>query len=220
MLTLDQVYNAAAVLKDTIYETPLVKAEGFDVGCDLWLKLENLQKTGSYQIRGMHSVEEMDVIAGYGTLAPELDQEGIDAVIVPVIGGLIAGVAFALKALRPDIKVYGVTGAPDLYNAIRDEETEVFGEQAFRLINESVDDIALVTEDEIAAAMLTLMERQNVVADSAGAATVAAVMFEKFPIRGKKVISLISGGNIDVTRLPGILERGLVRLGRAADIFK
>ena len=87
------------------------------------------------------------------------------------------------------------------------------------MVNKYVDDIALVTEDEISSAILALIEKQKMIAEGAGAVSVAAAMFHKFPIQGKKVVSLISGGNIDVTSLSRVIERGLMKSGRIATLL-
>lgn len=92
------------------------------------------------------------------------------------------------------------------------------GEHTFEMVQRYVDDIALVSEDEIAAAILTLIEKQKMVAEGAGAVSVAAAMFNKFPIAGKRVVSLISGGNIDVTILSRVIERGLMKSGRSSSL--
>ena len=150
------------------------------------------------------------VIAGQGTIGLEiLDQlPDVEAVVVPVGGGgLLAGVAFAIKSLRPDVKIYGVqaAGAASMYNAYRDHTYETLdhvdtfadgiavktpGETTFKMIEQYVDGIVTVSEDEIAAAILALMENQKLVAEGAGATPVAAALFGKLPIEGKK-LSLI-----------------------------
>ena len=93
------------------------------------------------------------------------------------------------------------------------------GENTFNLVNEYVDDIALVTDDEISSAVLALIENQKMIAEGAGAAAVAAAMFEKFPIKDKNVVCIVSGGNIDVTSLSRIIERGLMKSGRSARLL-
>lgn len=187
----------------------------------------------------VHPFDDEDVIAGQGTIGLEIAQEidDIDAVIVPIGGGgLIAGVAYAIKSLNPSIKVWGVqaAGAPSMYNSIRDGQIERLdnvstiadgiavkqpGENTFALINQYVDDIALVSEDEIASAILTLIEKQKMIAEGAGAVSVAAAMFGKFPTAGKRVVSLVSGGNIDVTSLSRVIERGLMKSGRSSTLL-
>ena len=93
------------------------------------------------------------------------------------------------------------------------------GEITYEMVKNYVDDIALVTEDEIAAAILALIEKQKMIAEGAGAVSVAAAMFHKFPLEGKKVVSLISGGNIDVTSLSRVIDRGLMKSGRTTNLL-
>lgn len=327
MLTLDKIFQAQVTLKGVVRETPLVRATGIPTGCDLYLKPENLQNTGSFKLRGsgfkiamlsdeekargviacsagnhaqgvalaaskygiksliclpdsapiskveatkgygaevclvegcyddayakalelrdefgytfVHPFDDENVIAGQGTIGLEIANElpEADAVIVPIGGGgLISGVAYALKSIRPQIKVYGVqaAGAPSMYNAIKHGQIECLdavstiadgiavkqpGENTFDLVSKYVDDIALVNEDEIASAILTLIEKQKMIAEGAGAVSVAAAMFDKFPIQGKKVVSLVSGGNIDVTSLSRVIERGLIKSGRQSKLL-
>ncbi len=183
----------------------------------------------------IHPFDDEDVIAGQGTIGLELldSLDDIDAVVVPVGGGgLISGVAFTLKALRPDIKVYGVqaTGAPSMANAIKDGKRERLdsvstiadgiavkepGEHTFEYCQKYVDGIVTVTDDEISTAILTLIEQHKLIAEGAGAVPVAAVMFNKIPVKGKKVVCLVSGGNIDVTILSRVIKRGLMKSGRS-----
>ena len=148
-------------------------------------------------------------------------------------GGLISGVAFAIKNLNPNIKVYGVqaSGAPSMRNSIRDSKIECLdhvstiadgiavkepGEHTFQYVSQYVDEIVTVTDDEISAAILALIERQKLIAEGAGAASVAAAMFNKVPIQGKKTVCLVSGGNIDVTILSRVIKRGLLMSGRTS----
>ncbi|MDE6427927.1 MAG: pyridoxal-phosphate dependent enzyme, partial [Muribaculaceae bacterium] len=174
------------------------------------------------------------VNAGQGTIGLEIieDFPEVEAVIVPIGGGgLIAGVAFAIKSLRPDVKVYGVQseGAPSMYNSIKEGKrvhldsvktiadgiaVKEPGENTFNLISQYVDEIVTVSEDEIAAAILTLMEQKKLVSEGAGAVSVAAAMFNKVPIKGKNVVCVVSGGNIDVTAHNRAVRRGLVKSGR------
>ncbi len=160
----------------------------------------------------------------------------MDAVIVPIGGGgLISGVAYAVKSLNPDIKVYGVqaAGAPSMFNSIHGHEiqtlTEVStiadgiavktpGENTYEICSKYVDEIVTVTDDEISSAILTLIEQHKLIAEGAGAVSVAAAMFNKVPVKGKKVVCLVSGGNIDVTILSRVINRGLLKAGRSADI--
>ncbi|MBQ4225675.1 MAG: threonine ammonia-lyase [Oscillospiraceae bacterium] len=185
----------------------------------------------------IHPFDDESVIAGQGSIALELlDQlDQIDAVVVPIGGGgLISGVAFTLKNLRPEIKVYGVqaAGAPSMLNSITKNKREALahvstfadgiqvkepGENTFSYVSNYVDKVVTVNDDEIAAAILALIEQQKLIAEGAGAVPVAAVMFNKIPdIEGKNVICLVSGGNIDVTILSRVINRGLLTSGRTA----
>ncbi len=195
---------------------------------------EALRQRDEYGYTFIHPFDDENVIAGQGTIGLELIEQipDMDAVIVPIGGGgLISGVAFAIKNLNPNIKVYGVqaAGAPSMFNSIRDNQIETLesvstiadgiavkepGENTFKLISEYVDDIVTVTDDEISAAILALMEQQKLVTEGAGAVPVAAAMFNKVPVKGKKVVCLLSGGNIDVTILSRVIKRGLLMTGR------
>lgn len=327
MMTIDKVFHAAVALKNIIRPTPLAKAYGLAPDCQLYLKPENLQNTGSFKLRGsgykismlseeekargviacsagnhaqgvalaaskcgissliclpdtapiskieatkaygaqvclvegcyddaynkalelkeekgftfVHPFDDENVIAGQGTIGLEIvnDLDDIDAVIVPIGGGgLISGVAYAIKSIRPSIKVYGVqaAGAPSMYRSIQAGHIERLdsvstiadgiavkqpGELTFDMVSKYVDDIALVTENEIASAILALVEKQKMIAEGAGAVSVAAAMYNKFPIQGKKVVSLISGGNIDVTSLSRVIDRGLMTSGRISSLL-
>ncbi|MBQ8961900.1 MAG: threonine ammonia-lyase [Ruminococcus sp.] len=182
----------------------------------------------------IHPFDDENVIAGQGTIGLELLEQlpDMDAVIVPIGGGgLISGVAYAIKSLDPKIKVYGVqaAGAPSMYNAVKNGRPETLesvstiadgiavkapGENTFRIVSEYVDQIVTVSDDEIAAAILALMEQQKLVTEGAGAAAVAAAMFGKVPVEGRKTVCLLSGGNIDVTILSRVIKRGLLMSGR------
>ena len=327
MVTIDKIFHASVALKGIIRPTPLAKTAGIAPECDLYLKPENLQYTGSFKIRGsgykiamlteeekqhgviacsagnhaqgvalaaskcgissliclpdsapiskveatkgygaqvclvkgcyddaynkalelkeehnytfVHPFDDEYVIAGQGTIGLEIVQEmdDVDAVIVPIGGGgLISGVACAVKSMNPRVKVYGVqaAGAPSMFNSIHSGKIECLssvstiadgiavkkpGDITFEMVSKYVDDIALVTEDEISSAILALIEKQKMIAEGAGAVSVAAAMFNKFPIQGKKVVSLVSGGNIDVTSLNRVIERGLMKSGRSTTLL-
>ncbi len=326
MLTLDKIYQAAYVLRDVARKTDLIWARNMCTDCELYLKTENLQVTGSFKVRGayykisqlsetdrkkgivacsagnhaqgvalaaqkmgiksvicmpdgapiskveatksfgaeaclvpgayddayqkalslcaetgatlIHPFDDEEVIAGQGTIGLEILEQiaDADAVVVPVGGGgLVAGVAYAIKHLRPDVKVYGVQAerAASMAESIRLgkqitlDSVSTFadgiavkhpGDNTFKLIREYVDDVVTVTEDEIATAILTLMEKQKLIAEGAGAVSVAAVMFDKVPVKGKKVVCVVSGGNIDVNILSRVVTRGLVTTGRNATL--
>lgn len=326
MVTLDKIYHGAHVLKQVLRPTELIRATRMCPDCNLYLKNENLQVTGSFKVRGayykisqltdeekakgviacsagnyaqgvalaasmhgikaticipdgapiskveatksygadvvlvkgvyddayekalqmveetgatfIHPFNDEKVIAGQGSIGLEIiDQlDNVDAVVVPVGGGgLIAGVAFTLKSLNPDIKVYGVQaeGAPSMKTSIKDDKIETLngvhtiadgiavktpGDLTFDICKNYVDDIVTVSDDEISTAILELIEREKVIAEGAGAASVAAIMFDKLPTKGKNVVALVSGGNIDVTILSRVINRGLQMTGRLTEL--
>ena len=327
MLSLDKVFNAQTVLKNIVRETKLVRAYGIAPDCELYLKPENLQITGSFKVRGsaykiamltdeekkkgviacsagnhaqgvalaatkngiksliclpdsapiskveatkgygaevclvegcyddayakalelrdsegytfVHPFDDENVIAGQGTIALEIlnDLDNIDAIVVPIGGGgLISGIAYTVKQIRPSVKVYGVqaAGAPSMYNSVKDGEIECLssvstiadgiavkkpGENTFRYVSEYVDEVALVTDDEVSSAILALIEKQKMIAEGAGATAVAAIMFDKFNLKGKRVVAVVSGGNIDVTSLSRVIDRGLLKSGRSSSLL-
>lgn len=183
----------------------------------------------------IHPFDDENVIAGQGTIGLELLEQlpDMDAVIVPIGGGgLISGVAAAIKSLNPSIKVYGVQacGAPSMMNSIHNKKIECLdhvstiadgiavkepGEHTFEYCLKYVDEIVSVTDDEISSAILMLIEQQKLIAEGAGAVSVAAAMFNKVPVKGKRVACLVSGGNIDVTILSRVIKRGLLKSGRS-----
>lgn len=327
MLTLDSVYRASYVLKNVVRKTDVIYAPKLKAGCDIYLKTENLQITGSFKVRGayykmsqlseddrekgvvacsagnhaqgvalaaqkngikaviclpdgapiskveatksygaevclvegvyddaynkalslrdekgytfIHPFDDPDVIAGQGTIALELEDQipDMDAVIVPIGGGgLISGIAYTLKSLNPNIKVYGVqaSGAPSMRNSVRDAHIETLssvatiadgiavkkpGTLTYELCSKYVDEIVTVTDDEISAAILALMEQHKLVTEGAGAVAVAAAMFGKIDLEGKKTVCLLSGGNIDVTILSRVITRGLLMSGRSCQLM-
>ena len=327
MLSLDRVYKASTVLKEVIRETDMISAPKLNKSCNVYLKTENLQVTGSFKIRGsyfkisqltdeekkngviacsagnhaqgvalaatkngiksticlpdgapiskveatkrygaevclvkgvyddaykkaielknekgltfIHPFDDPDVIAGQGTIGLEILTQlpSADVVVVPIGGGgLISGIAYTIKKLKPNCKIYGVqaAGAPSMEQSIADGEIETLdgvntiadgiavktpGNLTYDLCQKYVDGIVTVTDDEIALAILTLLEQQKLIAEGAGAVPVAAVMNGKIPdIEGKNVVCVVSGGNIDVTILSRVIERGLKMGGRTADI--
>ena len=165
------------------------------------------------------------------------DLDNIDAIVVPIGGGgLIYGIAYTVKQIRPSVKVYGVqaSGAPSMYNSVKDGEIECLtgvstiadgiavkqpGENTFRYVSEFVDEIALVSDDEVSSAILALIEKQKMIAEGAGAVAVAAVMAGKFDLKGKRVVAVVSGGNIDVTSLSRVIDRGLLNSGRSSSLL-
>ena len=195
-----------------------------------------VEETGATFI---HPFDDEQVIAGQGTIGLEILEQlpEVDAVIVPVGGGgLISGVAFALKSLKPEIKIYGVqsVGAPSMQKAIHDQKIETLptvktiadgiavkrpGDLTYEMVQKYVDEIVTVTDDEVSTAILELIEQQKMIAEGAGAVSVAAAMFHKVPIEGKNVVCLVSGGNIDVTILSRVIDRGLRKAGRLAELM-
>ncbi|HEY6098179.1 MAG TPA: pyridoxal-phosphate dependent enzyme, partial [Anaeromyxobacter sp.] len=187
----------------------------------------------------VHPFDDEDVIAGQGTVALEvLDQEPeTDAVVVPVGGGgLVSGVAVAVKALRPGAKVIGVETEvlPCMIAAIEEGRPVTLdpassvadgiavkraGELTLEHVKRWVDDLVTVSEEEIASAILYLLEKEKTVAEGAGAVPVAALLNRKVRgLEGKCVVSIVSGGNIDVNLVARIIERGLVKDGRLVRI--
>ena len=160
----------------------------------------------------------------------------VDAVIVPVGGGgLISGIAFTLKSINPKIEIYGVEsagaacmsrsldmGAIDTLSSVSTVADGIAVKQpgtlTYSFCKKYVDKIVTVTDDEICAAILALMEKHKLVTEGAGAASVAAAMFGKVDLKGKKTVCLLSGGNIDVNILSRVINRGLHMSGRIANI--
>lgn len=182
----------------------------------------------------IHAFDDEAVIAGQGTLGLEILQQHpeIEAIISPIGGGgLIGGIACAVKETRPSVKVFGVQPArlPSMKAAVQAGKLVTLdsaktiadgiavrraGERTLPLVQKYVDDIVTVEEEEIANAILLLLEREKTLAEGAGAAATAAVLNRKLPLQGKRVAVLVCGGNIDVTLLARIIERGLVKDGR------
>lgn len=204
---------------------------------DAYKKAIQLKEEKGYSF--IHPFDDPDVIAGQGTIGLEILNQlpDADVVVVPVGGGgLISGVAYTIKQLKPTCRIYGVQaqGAPSMLKSIDDGEIETLdnvntiadgiavktpGSLTYELCEKYVDGIVTVSDDEIALAILTLLEQQKLISEGAGAVPVAAVMNGKIPdIEGKNVCCLVSGGNIDVTILSRVIERGLKMGGRTADI--
>ena len=187
----------------------------------------------------VHPFDDPVVIAGQGTIALELLEQvpDMEAVLVPVGGGgLLSGIAVALKALAPAVKVLGVETEllPSMLASIEegrlvtvDSATSLAdgiavkrpGEITFRHVQKYVDEIVTVSEEEIASAILYLLEKEKTVSEGAGAVTVAALLNHKVGgLEGRRVVALVSGGNIDVNVIARVIERGLVRDGRLVRI--
>ena len=324
MITLSDIAAASDRIKDRILTTPLVFSPALSrmFNGDIYLKMENLQKTGSFKIRGamnlieacqekipssgvvaasagnhaqgvalaarqagvpativmpigssiskqeatrnyggnvilegrtvsdslthakqlardgrmfIHPFDDPLVMAGQGTIALEIlaALPEVNRVVVPVGGGgLIAGMAVALRALKPDVTITGVQaevcpsaaaalqkgavvsvqGGTSIADGIAVRQT---GKATFAIIHDQVDDIAVVKEEDIAAAILLLMERKKIVAEGAGAVALAALMGRVVNIQpGEKTVLLISGGNLDSPLLGRIIRKGLIQSGR------
>jgi threonine dehydratase len=182
----------------------------------------------------IHAFDDDAVIAGQGTLGLEIlsQHPDIEAIVSPIGGGgLIGGIACAVKETNPNVKVYGVQPArlPSMKAAVSQGKPVTLeaaktiadgiavrraGERTLPLVQKYVDDIVTVEEEEIANAILLLLEREKTLAEGAGAAAIAAVLNRKLTLQGKRVAVLVCGGNIDVTLLSRIIERGLVKDGR------
>ena len=217
-------YGAEVVLIDGIYD------DAYAAAC------AEVEKTGAMFV---HPFNDDDVIAGQGTIGLEIleDMSSVEAVVVPIGGGgLISGIAYTIKTLNPNVKVYGVQakGAPSMKNAIEHGEVEELpsvstiadgiavkkpGEITYDLCSKYVDEIVTVTDDEISAAILALMEQHKLVTEGAGAVAVAAAMFGKVDLKGKKAVCVLSGGNIDVTILSRVIKRGLLMSGRSCQLM-
>ena len=187
----------------------------------------------------IHPFNDEDVIAGQGTIALELMEQlpDTDVVLVPIGGGgLISGIAYTIKTINPQVQVYGVQamGAPSMKNAVEHGEIEELpsvatiadgiavkkpGELTYEICSKYVDGIVTVTDDEISAAILALMEQHKLVTEGAGAVAVAAAMFGKVDLTGKKAVCVLSGGNIDVTILSRVIKRGLLMSGRSCQLL-
>jgi len=182
----------------------------------------------------VHPFDDPAVIAGQGTIALELLEQvpDMEAVVVPIGGGgLISGIACAVKESKPQVRVVGVQAArmPSMIEAVRERCTVTIpvnptiadgiavrraGELTLCMVQKYVDEVVAVEEEEIASGILTLLEREKTLAEGAGAAAVAALLHHKTSLRKQKTVALVCGGNIDVTLLSRIIERGLVKDGR------
>ncbi len=327
MLTLDLIYKASTVLQDVVRKTPLIHTDKLNPACNIFLKPENLQVTGSFKVRGagfkisqlsdeekgrgviacsagnhaqgvalaarrygipalicmpsgapiskveatrelgaeiclvpgvyddayaramqlneekhmtfIHPFDDEQVIAGQGSIGMEILAENpdIDVVFVPIGGGgLASGVAYAVKTLKPSVHVVGVQaeGAASMLNSREHNQIETLqsvltiadgiavkepGIHTFELCQQYVDEVVSVSEDEICAAILALIEHHRLIAEGAGAVSVAAAMFDKASIAGKNVCCIVSGGNIDVTILSRVINRGLMKGGRTTEML-
>lgn len=182
----------------------------------------------------VHPFDDELIMAGQGTIGIEIIEDKIEpeAVIVPIGGGgLISGIAVAIKETYPNCKIYGVQAknAPAMKYSIdagrivpaKSQATladgiavKSVGHLTFPIIQQYVDDIVLVSEEEISAAIMTLLEVEKSLVEGAGASTLAALAYHDLPIKDKRTVLILSGGNIDVNLLSRIIERGLIKDGR------
>src|SRR5579859_1286052 len=223
--------------------TPLIKVSATrGYGADVVLHganydeayAESVRRSQTEHITLVHAFDDDAVIAGQGTIGLELLEQhpDLEAVVVPIGGGgLIGGIACALKESSHKIQVFGVQPSrlPSMKVAVAEGKPVTLaaattiadgiavrraGDRTLPLVQKYVDDIVTVEEEEIANAILLLLEREKTLAEGAGAAAIAAVLNRKLPLQGKRAAVLVCGGNIDVTLLSRIIERGLVKDGR------
>lgn len=202
----------------------------FDEACAEAVRIQ--KETGATFI---HPFDDKEVIAGQGTIGLEIleDLPDVDIIVVPIGGGgLISGVAAAAKKVNPDVKIIGVQtkNMPSMLKSVEAGKITTFdglptiadgiavktpGKLTFELTQKYVDEIVTVAEDEVANAILLLLERAKVVSEGAGASSVAAIL-NQIDVKNKKIVAVVSGGNIDVNMLSRIIDKGLVKDGRKA----
>ncbi|SHK08062.1 threonine ammonia-lyase [Desulforamulus aeronauticus] len=222
-ITATKSYGANVVLHGNVYDDAYAKA------------MEIQKETGATFI---HPFDDPYVIAGQGTIALEILDElpAVDAILIPIGGGgIVAGIAIAAKAIKPSVKIIGVEPANaasmressqagkiitlSSANTIADGiAVKTPGTLTYDIVKEYVDEFVTVEEDEIANAILILMERCKLIAEGAGAASVAALLNSKVNLPGKKIAAVISGGNIDVNMLSRIVDKGLAKAGRKTEL--
>ncbi|MBT2756971.1 threonine ammonia-lyase [Mesobacillus foraminis] len=212
-------YGAKVVLQGAVFDEALAHA------------MELKDRTGAAFV---HAFDDEAIIAGQGTVGLEIMEQlpDVDAIVCPVGGGgLIAGLAAAVKERNPFVQVYGVEAmactsmaqsvkgkkpltveaSPTMADGIAVKRP---GNLTFELVQRYVDDLFCVDEMEIAQTMLMLLERNKLLVEGSGASSLAALLYQKLPIKNKKVVTVISGGNVDVSFISRIIERGMVEAGR------
>jgi threonine dehydratase len=223
--------------------TPLIKVSATrGYGADVVLHganydeafAEALRQSEADKITFVHAFDDETVIAGQGTLGLELLEQhpDLEVFVVPIGGGgLVGGLACAVKEKNPKVRVIGVQPSrlPSMKVAVAEGKPVTLaaavtiadgiavrraGERTLPLVQKYVDEIVTVEEEEIANAILLLLEREKTLAEGAGAAAVAALVNHRVDLSGKRVAAIVGGGNIDVTLLARIIERGLVKDGR------
>jgi threonine dehydratase len=225
--------------------TPFVKIENTKRhGAQVLVEGTTLEEAGAFAheyerrhgLTFIHPYDDPLIIAGQGTIALEMlrDAPGLDVLVVPIGGGgLISGIAVAAKALKPDIEIIGVQAAlyPSMYNAVRGTHLPMRGDTlaegiavkapgvlTTQIVRALVDDIVLVSEVEIERAVSLLIEIEKTVAEGAGAAGLAAILSQPERFRGRKVGTVLCGGNIDIRLLASVLTRELARQGRLSEL--
>ena len=220
-VTATKSYGANVVLEGLVYDDAYAKA------------VEIQKETGA---TFLHPFNDKYVIAGQGTIGLEIFEQmnnKVDTILCPIGGGgIIAGIATAAKALNPNVKIVGVqtVNIPSMYESMKSGKVttafkstsiadgisvKTVGELTFNIAKDLLDEVVLVEEDEIAEAVLFLMENQKVVAEGSGAVTTAAILTGKYkPKENENVVLIISGGNIDVNTLNRIVVKGLINSGR------
>ena len=205
-------YGAEVILVDGVYD-------------DAYNHALSLQQENRYSF--IHPFDDEDVIAGQGTVALEVLRQvsNIDTIVIPIGGGgLASGCAYAIKMINPRVKVYGVQAenVASMLASIREGNIVELGtaitiadgiavkkpgRTTYELCSRYLDGIVTVSDEEIVAAIITLLERCKILAEGAGAASLAAVMFGKIDITSKRTVCLITGGNMDLDTLSKIIER-------------
>lgn len=229
------------------FHAPLSKVQATrNYGAEVELIKDSFDDAAAYAAKlskeeGLTFIAPFDdekVIAGQGTIGLEILEKipDVDIIVVPIGGGgLISGVALAAKSINPDVKVIGVQTkiSPSMYESVKEGKiltvkggstiadgiaVKTPGKITYDMVKKYVDEIVLVTEGEISSAILTLLEKNKIITEGAAASTVAALMYKKFSHKGKKVCCVLSGGNIDVTRVSKVIEKGLYKTNRRMEL--
>ncbi len=219
-----QEYGSNIVLHGNVYDEAYEKA----------LEIQKEKKTTF-----IHPYNDPYVISGQGTIGLEIleEMDDIDAIIVPIGGGgLISGIAIAVKAINPKIRIIGVEAkkASSMKESLRVGKIHTIktantiadgiavktpGDITYNIIKSLVDEIVVVSEDELANALFVLLEKEKILAEGAGVASIAALIHNKINMTSRKIVALISGGNIDMNMVINIIDNSLLKNGRMAEII-
>ena len=214
-------YGAEIVLEGDVFDDALAHA------------MELSEKQGFTLV---HTFDDDEIIAGQGTVGLEILEQlpDVDAIVCPVGGGgLIAGIAVAVKEKNPNVAIYGVeaSACPSMAQSLLEKKPITVpstptvadgiavkkpGVRNLEIVEKYVDDLVTVDEIEMIRTMFLLLERNKLLVEGSGASSLAALLYEKLNIKGKKVVALLSGGNVDVNFISRIIERGMVEAGRYA----